>query len=300
MSEVDGSSGVQRYRGAGTTVVQGCIETLVEDLVFPEGPTRTADGGIAFVEAHAGRVNVFREGAGAALLADVGGLPSSVVRGPDDALYIAQPGDWLSLFPGDTTAPSVQRIGPEGSVGVVATQVDGRDLAGPNDLVVGPDGRLYVTDPGRYDPVARPDHASLFAVDVSGRTELLVDLGPGHYPNGIAFDTDGTLLWDDSYTGRVHRLGPHGEIETVAELDLPGRPPAVPDGMTVDGHGRILVACFGIGCVMVCDGADVWPVEVGQRPTNILLDETWMYVTDAGPTGDFDGRARGLLWRLQV
>ena len=89
----------------------------------------------------------------------------------------------------------------DGDVTMVATEVAGLTLDGPNDLAFGPDGRLWFTDPrGTADPADNDRPGRLFALDPStGDGELVIELGPV-FPNGIAFLADGTLVWTESFT----------------------------------------------------------------------------------------------------
>ena len=102
--------------------------------------------------------------------------------------------------------PSIQRITPDGAIETVATEIAGIPFQAPNDLAFGPDGRLYFTDPGRYDPAALPDPGYIFALDPSGGGELLAEL-PSVYPNGIVVEASGDVVWVESYTRRVVRRG---------------------------------------------------------------------------------------------
>jgi hypothetical protein len=105
-------------------------------------------------------------------------------------------------------SPSIQRIEREGGKAeIIATELDGKRFNGPNDLVFGPDGRLYFTDPGTYRP-ADPQPSYLFVLDVDGSGRLLAELDPPTFPNGIAIEADGSVVWAESYTGMVRRLRP--------------------------------------------------------------------------------------------
>jgi gluconolactonase len=195
--------------------------------------------------------------------------------------------------------PSIQRIAREGGPAeIIATELDGLTLNGPNDLVFGPDGRLYITDPGTYRP-ADPEPSRLFVMESDGTGRLLAELDPPTFPNGIAVEADGSVVWAESYTGMVRRLRlGNGTIEQIGRL--PGDKP-VADGMAVAADGRLYVTTVNGG------GIDVlWPdgrydrfVKAGVIPTNVVFDGRSLYMTDAGVLADSaDASYGGQLWRI--
>ena len=104
-----------------------------------------------------------------------GGGPNGLARGANGTLYVAQNG---GVFGASGPAePGVQVI-VGGRVEYLVT-----GLGAPNDLMFGPDGRLWVTDTRcEIDPMKPGDGlpGQVWAVDVStGDTELMVASGPG-------------------------------------------------------------------------------------------------------------------------
>ena len=77
---------------------------------------------------------------------------------------------------------------------------------GPNDLVFGPDGRLYITDPGTYRP-GDPEPSRLFVMEPDGTGRLLAELSPPTFPNGIAVEADGNVVWAEQ--GAPRPTGPY-------------------------------------------------------------------------------------------
>ena len=101
------------------------------------------------------------------------GGPNATALGSDGCLYVTQNGGVVGPWRADEMLqPSIQRITPDGAIETVATELAGVPFQAPNDLAFGPDGRLYFTDPGRYDPAALPDPGYIFALDPSGGGEL--------------------------------------------------------------------------------------------------------------------------------
>src|SRR5262249_50687059 len=139
------------------------------------------------------------------IYARTGGSPWGAVLGSDGVIYVTQGGNVPGS--GDTSAIcGIHAVRPDGGVELIASEIVGHTLAGPNDLRVGPDGRLYFTDSGtEQDPrVENPSPGRLFVLDSSGG-EFLVER-PELYPNGIAFDADGLLYWTESMGHRICRF----------------------------------------------------------------------------------------------
>jgi gluconolactonase len=198
-------------------------------------------------------------------------------------------------------SPSIQRIEREGGPAeIIATELDGHRLNGPNDLVFGADGRLYFTDPGTYRP-ADPEPSYLFVMAADGRGRLLAELEPPTFPNGIAIEADGNVVWAESYTGMVRRLRPEtGVVEDIARL--PGEKP-IADGMAVGADGRLYVTTVNGGGIDVIepDGRYVRFIKAGVVPTNCVFSGADLIMTDAGILAETaDASYGGQLWRLPL
>ena len=190
-------------------------------------------GGSASSRRSAARSRVWERGRGVSRYAYTAGGPNSCVLGDDGVLYVCQNGGTVGSVAGrgdacrprssaSTARAARPRSSPPSSTGIA--------FNGPNDLVFGPDGRLYFTDPGTYRP-ADPEPSYLFVLEADGSGRLLAELDPPTFPNGIAIEADGSVVWAESYTGMVRRLRlDTGAIEDIARL--PGDKP-VADGMAV-------------------------------------------------------------------
>ena len=170
----------------------------------PSCPT----GGSASWRATAARSRVWERGRGVSRYAYTAGGPNSCVLGRwrarcTCARTAARSGPWRAE---EMSVPSIQRIEREGGPAeIIATELDGKRFNGPNDLVFGPDGRLYFTDPGHL-PTRRPGAVVPVRARGDGSGRLLAELTPPTFPNGIAIEADGSVVWAESYTGMVRRL----------------------------------------------------------------------------------------------
>lgn len=270
-------------------------ERVVQHLSHPEGPVDLSDGFLAFVEECSGRV-LATNAETTKVLADLGGAPNGLAL-MGKHLYVAQNGgrvgEWRSPRP---TAPGICTVEiSTGAVDVLTTQSSDGALIAPNDLIVSDDGEVLFTDSGRGDGSAGGRICRLLA----GVTTTIVETG-NTFPNGIAWDVDGSLTWSETQTRRLVRLidGQPAPFHQFAEGCLP-------DGYVVLPDGRFVVATTRSGGVHVleptangsyADHLVVW--ETACTPTNVAVVDDALAVTDArGWPEPFDD---GILWRLEI
>jgi sugar lactone lactonase YvrE len=133
-----------------------------------------------------------------------------------------------------------------------------------NDMAVGKDGSLYVTDTGnprilRWRPGAE-------ALEIWLEDPIFAAAPGKSGLDGIAFGADGNLYLNNVYNGALYRVGVNsdGSAGTVAAL-LPSRTLVKPDGMkpldgltflVAEGGGRIALLTVGGDAVEVTTLAD--------------------------------------------
>jgi gluconolactonase len=276
-------------------------ELLAEGLGWAEGPAVLSDGRVCFVETYRSQVSVWERGKGVSRYSYTAGGPNSCVVGTAGAMYVCQNGGTTGPWRADEmVTPSIQVIEKEGSKAqIICSEIEGIKFNGPNDLVFGKNGKLYFTDPGTYRP-NDPQPSYLFELSPDGSGRLLAELSPPTFPNGIAIEADGSVVWAESYTGMVRRLNPDN-LQITDICKLPGDKP-VADGMAVAADGRLFVTTVNGGGIDVInkDGNYDQFLKLGVIPTNCVFSGADLYMTDAGVLADSsDPSLGGQLWLLR-
>jgi gluconolactonase len=263
---------------------------------FCEGPVWTQDGRLTFTSIDHGRLyEVTPERLG--LRAETGGGPNGLTEGRGGILYVAQNGGSLRPEAARSPAaePGIQRVEGE-RVTYLA-----RGLDAPNDLCLGPDDRLYFTDPRGLTTSGERQPGRIYALAEGGEPELLAE-GPA-YTNGIAFGPDPAELYvAETLRQRVllYRVLDGGLGEPV---EFCRTEPGFPDGMCFDRDGKLYVAATLAHEVQVFDrqGARIESLPCGEEsmPTNCCFggsEGKTLFVTESrgGRVLAFDLAAPGL------
>ena len=279
--------------------MRGTVDTLAGGLGHPEGPDILPDGRIVMVETYTSKLIAWSADRGIHDYADCGGGPNACMLGSDGAVYITQNGGTVGAWKARVMGrPSIQKAWPDGRVEEVAAQVAGVTLQAPNDLTFGRDGRLYFTDPADYLPNERRP-GRLFALNPDGTGELLETIADA-YPNGIAAEADGSLIWVESYERGVYRKRPGEQSMKIAQL------PAghIPDGLKIAANGDLWVTAFMGGGVDILapNGMLKDFLETGGVPLNCVFHQGSLIITDFGDVTAVTDQAPmdGRLWRVDV
>ncbi len=242
-------------------------ELVTTELGWPEDPAVRPDGSVVFVESYRSQLTVVGADGEARRFAYVAGAPNACVLGAEGEVYVCQNGGTVGPWrAAEMTTPSIQRAREGGEAETLVTEIGGIALNGPNDLVFHADGRLIFTDPGTYNP-ADPDPSYIFALAPDGGTSVVIDFPEPVFPNGIAVEGDGSIVWDESYTGHVGRLRPDGTVEDLGRM--PGDNPIL-DGMKIGADGRLYVTDLVAGGLHVLrpDGTVDGFIACGGAPTH--------------------------------
>ena len=195
-------------------------------------------------------------------------------------------------------------VTPEGKYTVLADRYEGKKLNSPNDVVIGPDGAIYFTDP-TLDLVKGEQQEipfqGVYRLDDKGSVRLLTkDLSQ---PNGLAFSPDGKHFYvDDSEQRniRMYDVAPDGSLSNGRIFgEEPGGPnDGVPDGIKVDRDGNLFVT--GPKGIWVWDaqGHHLGTIEMPEQPANLTWgdsDYKTLYITATTSVYRLRSRTRGFV-----
>ena len=241
------------------------LEAVATGFGFTEGPVWDKSGFVYVSDEEINKIfRVYPDGHKEELIS---------LGDPDGNTYDRQ----LRLIDTASVLRAIIRITPDGKYTVLADHFEGKKLNSPNDVVIGPDGAIYFTDPtldlvkGETQEIP---YQGVYRLDDSGKVTLLTkDLTQ---PNGLVFSPDGKRLYiDDSAEKniRVYDVQSDGTLANgrVFGEEKGNKGEGVPDGMRVDRKGNIFVT--GPKGIWVWDpqGQHIGTIVMPEQPANL----TW-------------------------
>jgi gluconolactonase len=205
---------------------------------------------------------------------------------------------------------AVIRLSPDGkSYETVADRYEGKRLNSPNDVVLGPDGAIYFTDPTSNLPAGQKQEIpfkGVYRIAADGQVRLLTkELVE---PNGLAFSPDGTKLYIDDSTQRnirVYAFRPDGTLRDgrIFGVEPGGSKDGVPDGIRLDRQGNLYV--IGPKGIWVWDpqGHHLGTIVVPEDPANLAwgdADYSTLYITARTSVYKLHTRVHGFIPYLQT
>jgi sugar lactone lactonase YvrE len=207
----------------------------LSDFEGPEDAAMGRDGRI-YVTTGSGMI-VRIQNRGVSEFANTGGRPLGIETDHDGSLLVAN------------AINGIQRVGSDGSITTVLSEIDQQPLQNANNLGIGPDGVIYFSQSsskfttadfgGSYaasllDILEHGGHGNVYAFDPSSGdiSHLMSDL---NYANGVAVSEDGSfLLVAETGHYRVLKYWLTGDLQGNTEVlidNLPGFPDNIKNGI---------------------------------------------------------------------
>jgi gluconolactonase len=205
---------------------------------FIEGPSFDAAGNLYIVDIPFGRIFKIAPDGTWSLVIEYEGWPNGLKVSPEGRILVA-----------DYRRGIMELDASAGRIKPVLASRNSESFRGCNDLHIAKNGDIYFTDQGQtglHDPTGR-----VYRLATSGRLDCLIDTGPS--PNGLVLDPKEAVLFvamtRDNAVWRMPFMT-DGSVSKVGRFcSLFG--PSGPDGMTMDGAGRLFVAHASLGHVFV-------------------------------------------------
>jgi gluconolactonase len=183
---------------------------------------------------------------------------------------------------------AIIRISSDGKYTILADRFEEKKFNSPNDVVLGPDGALYFTDPTldlvKGEKQELP-YQGVFRLDASGKVSLLTkELSQ---PNGLAFSPDGQKFYVDDSKQRNIRVYDFRSDGTIANGRIFGEEPGgkgdgVPDGIKVDRGGNLYVTGPQGIWIWDAEGHHLGTIVMPEQPANLAwgdVDLGTLYIT---------------------
>jgi gluconolactonase len=183
---------------------------------------------------------------------------------------------------------AIVEVTPDGKYKILADHYEGKKLNSPNDVIIGPDGAIYFTDP-TLDLVAGEKQElpfqGVFRLDDAGNLRLLTK--ELKQPNGLAFSPDGKHFYvDDDESRDIHvydvTADPTLNNGRIFGKEPGGEKDGVPDGIKVDKKGNLFVTGPKGIWVWDANGTHLGTIVVPEQPANLTWgdkDYRTLYIT---------------------
>lgn len=219
---------------------------------------------------------------------------------PDGNTYDSQG----SLIDCASVLRAIIAVTPDGKYTILADKFEGKKFNSPNDVIVGPDGALYFTDPTLDLPKGEKQEIlfqGVYRLDKTGGVRLLTN--ELTQPNGLAFSPDGKHLYvDDSKQRniRVYDMNPDGSLTNgrIFGTEPGGKGEGVPDGMRVDKSGNLYVTGPKGIWVWDSEGHHLGTIEMPEQPANLNWGDSdygTLYITATTSVYKLRTKARGFV-----
>jgi gluconolactonase len=240
----------------------------------PEGVAVAPDGSVWCGNAEGDILRIAADGSGVEKIAGTDGFVLGLAFDGPDVLYLCEQRQ-AAVLRLDIPARRLQRLAPDGTIRI------------PNYPVVDPARRvLYVSDSIGFGD----EGPGVWRFDLATGHGRLWCHEPMQFANGMALSPSGDALYvAETFARGVTRIaiGPDGEPagRSDAATDLPG----LPDGIALDGQGRLYVACYEPSRILRINPQGRAEVLIEDphatllcHPTNIAFDGSTLYSANLG------------------
>ena len=252
------------------------LSVVAKDFGFTEGPVWDPSGFLYVSDEEKNKLfRVYLDGRKEEVLS---------LGDPDGSTYDQQ----NRLLDCASVLRAIIQISADGKYTVLADKFEGKKFNSPNDVIIGPDGAIYFTDPTLDLPPGEKQEIAfqgVYRLGKDGSVRLLTK--ELTQPNGLAFSPDGKLFYvDDSEQRniRVYDFRPDGTLANgrIFGQEPGGKHDGVPDGIKVDQAGNLYVT--GPQGIWVWDsqGKHLGTIVVPEQPANLAWgdkDYGTLYIT---------------------
>jgi gluconolactonase len=272
------------------------LETLATGFGFTEGPVWDPAGFVYVSDEEQNKIyRVYADGHKEELIA---------LGDPDGNTYDRN----HKLLDCASVLRAIIRIEPDGKYQVLADHFEGKKFNSPNDVVIGPDGAIYFTDPTLDLPAGEKQEIpfqGVYRLDANGEVRLLTkELSQ---PNGLAFSPDGKKLYvDDSEQRniRVYDFEPDGSLSNgrIFGSEVGPQKGGVPDGMKFDRDGNLYVTGPEGIWVWDANGQHLGTIVMPEQPANLTWGDPHygtLYITATHSVYELRTNTRGFVPYLQ-
>ena len=252
------------------------LEVVASGFGFTEGPVWDPNGFLYVSDEELNKIfRVYLDGRKEALIS---------LGDPDGNTYDQQ----HRLVDCASVLRAIIRISSDGKYTILADRFEEKKFNSPNDVVLGPDGALYFTDPTLDLPKGETQeltYQGVFRLDAGGKVTLLTkELSQ---PNGLAFSPEGKKFYVDDSKQRNIRVYDFRSDGTIANGRVFGEEPGgkgdgVPDGIKVDREGNLYVTGPKGIWIWDAEGHHLGTIVMPEQPANLAwgdVDLGTLYIT---------------------
>jgi len=268
------------------------LETVATGFGFTEGPVWDKAGFLYVSDEEQNKIfRVYADGRKEDFIA---------LGDPDGNTYDRQ----MRLIDCASVLRAIIRINSDGMYTVLADRFERKKFNSPNDVVIGPDGAIYFTDPTLDLPQGEKQEIAfqgVYRLDEKGEVRLLTkDL---EQPNGLGFSPNGKRLYVDDSKLRNIRVYDFSSDAKLTNGRVFGEEPGskgdgVPDGMKVDENGNLYVTGPKGIWVWDAEGHHLGTIVMPEQPANLTWgdkDYSTLYITAMHSVYRLRTKARGFV-----